>query len=411
MQTPTEHSPAEYSLTAPQQGTGGAVEPDVWDAFLTAVEAEIPRAQELRWSLHENPRVSGDETETLHAVIEALEVDTWQEVAETGALIRIGSATGAAIGIRAELDALPIVEETGAQRAATNGAMHACGHDVHIAAAVAVARAAQRVQLPIALLLILQPREEAYPSGARDICESRLLEPHQLQCVLGAHVHPRVKAGAIAIGEGAVNAAADEFRIVVKGVGGHAAYPHHARDPIVALAAVVGALQTMVSRRINPMHPAVVTFGSLSAGSAANVIPEVAIARGSMRTMNSEDRRFLHDTVPQLVASVVAAYGCEAEVEIVRGEPVLYNDHRAAGAIRRALEIRDIDTAAPLRSCGADDFSYYSERFPGVMMFVGTGTHADGPALHSAKFLPREEAVRDIAIAYAVGMRAVSEAG
>jgi amidohydrolase len=353
-----------------------------WDRFFAAVAEELPGAFQLRRRLHSTPRISGDEGPTLEMVLEELGSPEWDPVAATGGLVRIGPSTGPAIALRAELDALPIVEETGAAFASTNGAMHACGHDVHIAAAVAVARAAQRVELPVALLLILQPREEAYPSGARDICESGLLEQHGVREVFGAHVHPRVPAGGVAIGEGAVNAAADEFGITVRGIGGHAAYPHHARDPIVAMAAVIGAMQMLVSRRVDPMHPAVLSFGTVNAGSAANVIPSEAHARGSIRTMDAEDRA------------------------IISGEPVLYNDPAMSRALSRALEDRGMRIVDPMRSCGADDFSYYTERLPGVMMFVGVGRGADEPALHTSTFLPREEAVSDIAMAYAISIRA-----
>ncbi|MBO1901806.1 amidohydrolase [Leucobacter weissii] len=384
---------------------------DRWERFFAAVEDALPDALRLRRELHREPRISGEEGPTLELVLEELGSPAWDPVAETGGLVRIGPADGPAIALRAELDALPIVEESGAAFASTNGAMHACGHDVHIAAAVAVARAAQQVQLPVALLLILQPREEAYPSGARDICESGLLEQHGVREVFGAHVHPRVPAGGVAVGEGAVNAAADEFGITVRGVGGHAAYPHHARDPIVAMAAVIGALQTLVSRRTDPMHPAVLSFGTVNAGSAANVIPAEAHARGSIRTMDADDRAFLHTALREAAASIAAAHGCRAEVTIVSGEPVLYNDPAVSRALRRALEDRGVRLVDPMRSCGADDFSYYTERLPGTMMFVGVAEGDDEPALHTSTFLPREEAVSDIAMAYATSIRVAYDSG
>ena len=378
---------------------------DLWERFIAAVAEELPAAHELRKALHREPQLSGEEGPTLERVLRALGEPAHEAVAETGAIVRIGSSEAEAIAIRAELDALPIREETGVAWSSNNENMHACGHDVHIAAAVAVVRAAQRVELPAPLVLILQPREEAYPSGARDICESGVLERHRVREVFGAHVHPRVPAGGVAIGAGAVNAAADEFRVTVLGTGGHAAYPQQVNDPIVALAAIVGAAQTLVSRRVDPMHPAVVSFGTLEAGSAANVIPSEASARGSMRTMNPEDREFLHRELPRIAATVAESFGCSARVDIIRGEPVLFNDHELAAAVRGGLSASGISTEEPMRSCGADDFSYYSERFVGVMMFVGAGDERPGAALHTASFLPRVEAVRDIALAYAVSIR------
>ncbi|UOQ61575.1 amidohydrolase [Leucobacter rhizosphaerae] len=378
-----------------------------WSRFFAAVDEELAGAVDLRRRLHRAPAVSGAEGPTLDAVIEALGVADWQPIAETGALVRIGPATGPAIGIRAELDALPIVERTGSPYASENGAMHACGHDIHISAAVAIGRAALRVPLPVALLLILQPREEAYPSGARDICESELFHTHELGQVFGAHVHPRIPAGGIAIGAGAVNAAADEFNIEIDGHGGHAAYPHHARDPIVALGAVIGALQTLVSRRLDPMHPAVLTFGTVTAGSAANVIPDRAYASGSLRTMDTDDRVRLHDEVGAMVSAIAHAHGCTGTVRITKGEPILFNDPDLSHAVQTAFDRAGVVTVDPMRSCGADDFSFYSEQFPGVMMFVGVGDGPDTPALHSATFMPPDSAIADIARAYALAIQAV----
>ena len=379
----------------------------LWTRFFAAVDDELAGAVDLRRRLHRSPAISGEEGPTLETVIAELGVTEWQPIAETGALVRIGPATGPAIGIRAELDALPIVERTGSPDASQNGAMHACGHDVHISAAVAIGKAALRVPLPVALLLILQPREEAYPSGARDICESEIFHAHDLGQVFGAHVHPRIEAGGIAIGAGAVNAAADEFNIEIDGNGGHAAYPHHTRDPIVALGAVIGALQTLVSRRVDPMHPAVLTFGTVTAGSAANVIPDRAFASGSLRTMDTEDRVRLHAEVESMVSAISQAHGCTGTVRITKGEPILYNDPDLSHAVQTAFDSAGVVTVEPMRSCGADDFSFYSERIPGVMMFVGVGDGPDTPALHSATFMPPDSAISDIARAYALAIQAV----
>lgn len=380
-----------------------------WRAFSAAVEDELAEAIKLREQLHRAPMLSGEEGPTLELVLAALGISEWEAVAETGAIVRIGPKDGPAIGIRAELDALPIAERTGAPFASTNGAMHACGHDVHIAAAVAVAKAAIRVSLPFAIVLILQPREEAYPSGAKDICESGLLEKHQVVQVFGAHVHPRIPSGGIAIGGGAVNAAADEFNVEIVGVGGHAAYPHHARNPIAALGAVIVEAQRLVSRAINPMNPAVLHIGAVSSGSAANVVPDRARMRGSIRTMDRDDRDYLHAELPRLVSSISSAHGCSSDVVITKGEPILVNDEDLARAVRARLEQAGVVTVEPMRSCGSDDFSFYSELIPGVMMFVGVGEGEETPALHSPTFLPPESAVQSMAMAYVLAISAAVE--
>lgn len=382
---------------------------DLWAQFFEAVLEEMPRAQQLRWQIHQSPQVSGNESETRDLILKELGNPTWEPVAETGGVVRIGPADGPAIGVRAELDALPIVEDTGAEFSSTNGAMHACGHDIHMAAAFAIARAAIRTPLPFAILLVLQPREEAYPSGARDISESEILERHDVHSMFGAHVHPRIPAGGIAVGAGAVNAASDEFRITIRGSGGHAAYPHQADDSIVAMAAVIGAAQTVVSRTLDPMRPAVLSFGNLSAGSVANVLPSESFASGTIRTMDAADRETAYLTLTRIVSEVAEAYNCSGEVELIQGEPVLYNDPRVANAVSVALQEFGATVVEPMRSCGADDFSYYTEKFPGLMMFVGTNKSPDDPPLHSSRFLPEDASIYQMAMAYAVSLRATYE--
>ena len=180
---------------------------------------------ELRKQIHSSPFVSGEEQPTTDLMIETMSVRL-EPVAQTGAVGRIGPTEGASIGIRGELDALPVTEETGVEWSSTNDAMHACGHDVHLAALAGVIRAAKNLDLPYGLVPILQPREETYPSGALDIAESGKLQQLGVRHVIGAHVHPSIPTGAVAAGSGFVNAAAGEIAISVTGKGGHGAYPH-----------------------------------------------------------------------------------------------------------------------------------------------------------------------------------------
>ncbi|MBE8146769.1 amidohydrolase [Brevibacterium casei] len=210
-----------------------------------AVEADLDHALDLRRRIHSSPNLGGQEQATAE-VIEAelspfMSLDT---IAGTGRIGRIGPADGPAVGIRAELDALPGEEATGADFASTNGAMHACGHDVHMAALVAVIRAIPELGertgqgAPTALAAVFQPREESYPSGALDIVSEKGLEKASIARMIGVHNHPGVPLGQVAIGEGYINAAADEVHITVHGRGGHGAYPHNASDPVAAVANV-----------------------------------------------------------------------------------------------------------------------------------------------------------------------------
>jgi len=376
-------------------------------AQLTAlIEDEIPGAIELRHELHRNPSLSGEEGPTADRVIAALGVTDFQVVADTGRIVRVGPESGPAIAIRAELDALPIAEESGVPFASTNGSMHACGHDVHMAGAVALARAAMKVELPFALVFIFQPREESYPSGARDVIESGVLEAHDIRSVIGVHVHPNVPLGAVTTGAGVVNAASDEFKVTVEGRGGHSAYPHKTTDPIVALAQVISTVQTIVSRRIDPMNPAVISFGSLISGKAANVVPTTATATGSIRSTSVDDRSLIARELESMVRLVAEVHGCVGRVEFTEGEPLLSNDADLVERTDLALAENGFEVAEPMRSCGSDDFSYFSDLYPGLMMFVGTGAHREDLSLHSPDFCPSDDSVRTTATVFAAAYRA-----
>lgn len=370
------------------------------DALRAALEAELPAAVALRHRLHADPEPSGSERRTAARVAEAIGVGHVETVAETGRLIRIGPAEGPVVAVRTELDALPVHEQTGSADSATNGFMHACGHDVHMAAVAAVTRAAHAVGEP--LLAILQPREEHPPSGARDIVEAKVLQQHQVRAVVGAHVQPLLAPHTVAATPGAVNAATDEFEIVVTGHGGHGGYPHLTRDPVVTLAQVVVALQQVISRGVDPLHAAVLTVGSMHAGTAANVIPDEARAVGTLRVLDESDREPLHRELTAIVERVAAAFGCRGEVDIQDGEPALVNDPPLTARTQTWLGHLGYDQAPPLRSCGADDFSHYGAVAPSLMMFVGV-EGAEDATLHQPTFRPPDEAVRDVAHALLAG--------
>lgn len=368
-----------------------------------ALAAELPAAVALRHLVHADPEPSAAEVRTAERVVGAIDAES-VEVAATGRLIRIGPAGGPCVAVRTELDALPVAERTGSPHAATNGFMHACGHDVHMAALTALVRAAKGLELPLALLAILQPREERPPSGANDILAEKVLEPHDVRAVIGAHVQPLLERGTVAATTGAVNAAADHFEIVVTGRGGHGGYPHLALDPVVAMAHVVTAAQQVVSRRIDPLHAAVLTIGSLHAGSAGNVIPDEARARGTLRVLDERDREPARRDLVSIIEQVAGAHGCVGEVRLHEGEPALVNDPVLTVQTHEWLDRFGFEISPPLRSCGADDFAYYGAVAPSLMMFVGV-EQADGARamLHEPTFLPSDAAVGDVAHALLAG--------
>src|SRR5499427_3937917 len=341
-------------------------------ALLQAADQELPAAVALRRELHARPELGGHETSTASRVAAALGEPDAPSVT-TGRLVRIGAAGGPSVAIRAELDALPLTEQTPVAWASRNGASHSCGHDVHLAALTVAGRAVRRVGGPLPLVAVLQPREESYPSGAQDMVGSPQLEAQDVRAMVGAHVHPHVARGQVSVGPGPVNAACDEVTITVRGRGGHAAYPHVTRDPVIAAAHVIVALQHLVSRRTDPMHAAVLTIGTVQAGAAANVVPERVVLTGSLRTFEPTDRASLWSAISATAGATAEEYECTAQATFTQGEPVLDNDPSLAAAAAVCLAQAGFGVVDSLRSCGSDDFAYYCARYPSLMMFVGVG--------------------------------------
>ena len=372
------------------------------------IDRVLPDAVALRREIHADPHLSGEEEPTRDRFQAAADWLDWSPVAHTGAWARIG-ADGPAVGLRAELDALPIVESTTVQwRSARPGIMHACGHDVHLAALWAVLAAARELDLPTGLIPILQPREEVTPPGALDVVSSGLLADQGVEAMIGVHVQPQVEPGIVSTGAGAVNAAYDSFEIVVRGSAGHGAYPHLAVDPITTLAAIVDAVAGLPSRIVDPTHPTVVSFGLITGGTAPNVIPDEARAKGTIRTFNDADRYRLHRAIEATAKAAADARGAAAEVRFRTGGPALVNDPGLVHRLDPLLSGLGITVAeTPFRSCGSDDFAEYGLEAASVMCFVGTG-RINGAGLHNGSYLPDREALRTAARAYAAGYVAAS---
>jgi amidohydrolase len=382
-------------------------------ALLAGIEHELAAAVELRRELHAHPELAHREHGTATKIEAALPVAS-RAVAGSGRVALIaGKGTPAAtdeprapIAVRAELDGLAVEERTGAAFAASVGAMHACGHDVHMAALIALARAAHslELELPAPLLAVFQPSEEAYPSGAELLTRETLSTPAP-QAIVAAHVHPELAWGTVALDDGAVNASCDAFEIVVAGSPTHGAYPHLGRDPILAVSEIVVALHARSGRAVDPTQPASLSVGVLEGGSADNVIPGTARASGAIRAHRPADREALSAMLSEVANGVAAAHGCDCEVRLTAGEPALENDGAIAAAGRALLGQAGLAQATPpWRSCGSDDFAFFSALAPVAMAFVGL----DGAAgfvshpLHHPELLPPDEAVGAVARTQAV---------
>ncbi len=373
-------------------------------ALLREIERELPRAVQLRHGLHSDPELAYTERRTAALIADELPVRS-STVATTGLFARIGGGDQPPVAVRAELDGLPMLELTDAPFRSISERMHACGHDVHMAALVALARAAHTLsdELPTPLLAVFQPSEEAHPSGAEQLVREELSEISPA-AIVAAHIHPELPWGTLALDPGAVNASCDTVQITVDGEATHGAYPHTGRDPVLALAQIVVALHAQAQRRIDPLNVASLTVGVLQAGTAENVIPAQATARAALRAHREEDRLALRELVNEVAAGIASAHGCSAKVTLTEGEPVLENDPEIVARTRELLDGAGFTSSSEWRSCGSDDFSFFGALAPIAMGFVGLDG-ADGferRPLHHPELLPPDEAVGAVARAQAV---------
>ena len=390
---------------------------DLVPALLADARAALPATVDLRRRLHRTPEVGLHLPATQAIVVEelralGLEPRLGTSTTAVTAVIE-GARPGPTILLRADMDGLPLTEETGLEFAsATPGTMHACGHDTHMAMLLGAARllVARRDALSGRVLLMLQPGEEGY-HGARFMLDEGLLEMPPGQDVTGAfalHISTKYASGTIDYRPGAILVSADFIRLTIRGRGGHASAPHETIDPIPVAAEIVLALQAMVTRRVDVFDPAVVTIAHITAGTTTNIIPETAFVEGTIRTTSEGARALVHAGVRRVVEGVCAAHDAIAELEIIPGYPVTLNDPAftafAAGVASEVLgPDAVIELTAPIM--GAEDFSYVLQRVPGAMFFVGARPPEEDPATapqnHSNRVIHHEPAMAAGAAVYA----------
>ena len=307
-----------------------------------------------------------------------------------------GRVTGAPIiALRGDIDALPIAEATGLEYSSEHpGIMHACGHDVHASWAVGAARMLTLAPADGDVRIILQPAEEL-GAGATAVLESGALEG--VAAIFGAHVDRRFAVGEVVAQSGALAASTDTFSVILHGAGAHGARPQESIDPVVGAAALVLALQTIVSRRLDPALPGVVTVGALHAGNASNVIPELAELSGTIRATTPETRALLTGEVERIAQAVAATHRLRAEVVVSDGTPPVVNS--VDGAAWAAQAVRDVlgdEALVPLgtTNMGGEDFAFYLEKISGCFLRIGAReAGGDRIAAHSPRFYPAEEAL------------------
>jgi amidohydrolase len=368
-----------------------------------------PEVAALRRHLHQHPELSYQEFQTTAFIKEQLaklDIEAEPPLMETGviALLRGEGAPSSGerrtVALRADIDALPLQEENQHDFCSTvDGCMHACGHDMHTAMLLGAAAvlSSMKAELKGDVLLIFQPAEEKAPGGAKPMIDAGLLKKYKPSAIFAQHCFSSVRSGSVAMCKGGFMAAADELYITIHGQGGHASSPHKTRDPILASAHIITALQHLVSRVAPPHEPAVLSIASINGGHATNIIPGKVTMQGTMRTMNEELRALLHEKFEKTVRQVAAAFDVEADVEIRSGYPVLYNDPAmtdfAWDAAKEYLGDEKVQPSAPLMT--AEDFAYYLRECPGSFWQLGTGLEdtARGNLLHSPTFDPDEHAL------------------
>jgi len=371
----------------------------------------------LRRAIHADPELSFQEERTAQKLERALSeigARDVRRVAKTGVVARVPGRDRKApvVAVRGDIDALPVREETGLSFASHNeGVMHACGHDVHATWAVAAAALLARAPAAGDVIVVLQPAEET-GHGAPAIIESGALDG--VRAIFGGHVDRRFAVGQVVADEGPLAASADMFEIELVGQGAHAARPHESADPIVGLGALIGAMQTIVSRRLNPANPGVVTIGAVHAGIASNVIPDRATLKGTVRAVDAPSRTLMLDEVRRLAESVASAYRLTARVSLDLGTPPIVNPPNAtAWARRAAVSIVGDENVVPLGflNLAGEDFAHYMERIPGCFLRIGA-REPGGVAIpaHAPKFYAAEESIFVGAAVLAESARVASEA-
>ncbi|AMO98218.1 amidohydrolase family protein [Collimonas arenae] len=363
---------------------------------LTDMAPHEPDLTRLRYQLHCNPELAFCENETSDLVADRLKEYGFQvhrNIAKTGLVgtLTVGDGTRT-IGIRADLDALPISEANTFAHASRNpGKMHACGHDGHTAMLLGAAKhLAQTRRFNGTVNLIFQPAEErGFDSGAKQMVAEGLFERFPCDAVFALHNHPGKPAGTFMFRSGAFMAAGDRVNIHIVGQGGHAARPHLAHDPIVAASSIVMGLQTIISRNVEPTKAAVITVGKFAGGDAPNVIPGQVELRLSVRSFDPEVRALLKNRIIELVHAQAKSFEVEANIDYIEGYPVVSNtDVETRFAIEVARELVGTDAVNDNMEMlmGSEDFAYMLQAVPGCFLRLGNGPADQGRGLHSPNY-------------------------
>ncbi len=354
--------------------------------------------------LHAHPELSYKEyntSEFIQTQLSGLEIKFVSGIAGTGVLgiIEGRNPQRKTIGLRADMDALPVCEANNILfRSQNENVMHACGHDAHTASLLGVARILNELKEEFegTVLLIFQPGEEKHPGGARLMLETGVFDKYKLDLLIAQHVYVDYKVGEVGFEPGIIMAAADEVHIKIRGKGGHGALPHLVNDTVLAASQCIVSMQQIVSRRSNPFNPIVLSFGKLLALGDTNVIPnEVAIA-GTLRTMNEEERSKMKELIKSVGIHTAEAYGCSCEIEVYDGYPCVKNDEQVTSLSKcYAVEYLGEQSVKGLaKRMTAEDFGFFSQLYPTTFYRFGVQGRNHSGGLHTPDFLIDDEALK-----------------
>ena len=382
------------------------------NALKTAGQKNLPELSRIRRHFHENPELGFEEFRTsahIADLMEGLGLEVRRSVAQTGvvALLR-GGKPGKTVAIRADIDALPVQELNDVPyKSKTPGKMHACGHDVHITAAIGAAMllAQHRESLAGNVKFIFQPAEET-PGGAEPMIQDGALENPKVDAIVGGHVWGSLDSGVVEVLPGPIMASSDIIRLTIHGKGGHAAQPHTTIDPIVIGSEIVGALQKIVSRQTDPTEAAVISICLFRAGDTFNVIPNSAYLEGTVRTLNNALRREISQKIESVIRGITEPYGATYELDYTFSYPATINDPGVTESVRQSaakiLGAENVRTAARA-SMGAEDFAYYLLAVPGTYIRIGVRNAVKGIThdIHHPQFDIDEDVLASLPAIYA----------
>jgi len=376
------------------------------DQFLKKIDSYNDELIDLRRHIHAHPELSGLENQTAILISGYLKNIGWnvrESVGRTGVIADFGPVDKGIIGLRVDMDALPIFEETKLSFSSTvDGVMHACGHDLHVTIGLGVAKIVKDLKLNFGTRLIFQPAEEI-ASGAKWMIKDGATDG--LTYIFGVHVYPNLSVGTIGIKEGSLTAAAGELKVEIKGKSGHGARPHEGVDAIWAASKVISGIQESIARKLDPLDPVVITFGKITGGNAFNVLAEKVNLIGTVRCTNIKLFKSIGNWLNENISSLANSCGAEAKVIFREITPPVKNNSEINRVIRDSgIDVLGRENVIELQkpSLGAEDFAEFLNEIPGAMFRLGVSSSTGCSPLHSSKFDPDERAI-------AIGIKVITE--